>query len=194
VEVRDPCTHGHHHRVTLYAREILKAFDPEGRFLSSHSLAVGTRQMDIGMIGVSDEIRLKAGPLTPEEEETLQEHPRIGRRILQAIVEDEAALEVVTWHHERWDGSGYPDGLMEEAIPLAARIAAVADSLDALTCCRAHRKALEWKDAVAQIRRESGEKFDPAIVAAFEKALPTLMEIWENLGEQGRPSPVDLPH
>ena len=146
------------------------------------------------MIGVPDEIRLKAGPLSADEQETLQEHPKIGRRILQSIVEDEAALEVVTWHHERWDGKGYPDGLVEEAIPLAARIAAVADSLDALTCCRAHRRALEWDHAVAQIQRESGEKFDPAIVAAFEKALTPLREVWENLGEQGRPSPVDAPH
>ncbi|MGW8265754.1 MAG: diguanylate cyclase [Longimicrobiales bacterium] len=184
VEVRDPCTQGHHQRVTRYAQVILQALDPGGESPSPLSLALGTEHLDIGMIGVPDHVLFKAEPLTQEETEFVKEHPEVGRRILSPMISDEAALEVVTSHHERWDGTGYPHGLAGEAIPISARIAAVADTLDALTSCRAHRKGLEWEEAVSEILSESGTQFDPEIVAAFRTSLPRLREIWEELADR----------
>jgi diguanylate cyclase (GGDEF)-like protein len=181
VEVRDPCTQGHHERVTRYAQAILQAMDPDDSSLSPLSLALGTEHMDIGMIGVPDHILLKSDPLTQEEAEFVKEHPEVGRRILNPILADEVALEVVTWHHERWDGAGYPNGLAGGGIPVSARIAAVADTLDALTSCRAHRKGIGWEGAVTEILSESGTQFDPEVINAFRKALPRLREIWEEL-------------
>jgi len=184
VEVRDPGASGHHYRVTLYAQAILRALDPDGTLLSSTSLALGTRHMDIGKVGIPDDVLNKAEPLSHEDREFLKEHPEVGRRILHSILDDEVALEVVTWHHEWWDGGGYPNGLVGEAIPLSARIAAVADSLDALTCSRPHRDAHSWEGAVSQILEEAGTKFDPTVVDAFQSALSQLSEIWEGLGDR----------
>ena len=184
VEVRDPCTQGHHQRVTRYAQVILQSMDPEGSSPSPLSLALGTEHMDIGMIGVPDHVLLKSDPLTNEEAEFVKAHPEVGRRILSPIIADEVALEVVTWHHERWDGTGYPNGLAGGGIPVSARIAAVADTLDALTSCRAHRKGLKWEEAVAEILSESGAQFDPEIITALRKSLPRLREIWEELADQ----------
>jgi len=185
VEVRDPCTQGHHQRVTRYAQAILQAMDPEGgESPSPLSLALGTEHMDIGMIGVPDHVLLKAEPLTPEEAEFVKEHPEVGRRILSPIISDEVALDVVTCHHEHWDGTGYPNGLAGGAIPVSARIAAVADTLDALTSCRAHRKGVGWEEAVAEILSESGSQFDPEVIAAFRRGLPRLREIWDELADR----------
>lgn len=190
VELQDPKTQGHHHRVTLYAQAILQALDPRGERLSPLSLALGTEHMDLGKIGVPDHILLKPEELTEEEALILKRHPEVGRRILEPIIDDEVALEVVTWHHERWDGTGYPDGLGGEEIPLSARIAALADSLDALTSVRSHRAALSWYEAVTQILEEAEEKFDPGVVKAFQAALPRLREIWEGFQE---PAPEKAP-
>jgi putative two-component system response regulator len=191
VEIRDPCTQGHHHRVTLYAQVILQALDPEGIRLSPLSLALGTEHLDIGKLAVPESILLKPEPLTEGESDLLREHPKVGREILRPIIGDEVALEVVTWHHERWDGGGYPDGLAGESTPLAARISAVADSLDHLTSCRSNRKALAWDGAVAAILEESGKQFDPEVVRAFQTALPQLKETWEGLGERAPVSSAD---
>jgi HD-GYP domain-containing protein (c-di-GMP phosphodiesterase class II) len=184
VEIQDPCTHGHHRRVTLYAQAILQSLDPGGTRLSRLSLALGTEHLDIGKVGIPEHILLKPDSLSPDETPYLAEHPEVGRRILQPILGDEVALEVVTWHHERWDGTGYPHGLAGEKIPLSARIAGVADVLDALTSCRPHREALDWEEAAERIREESGKGFDPRVVEAFVEALPRLREIWEELGER----------
>jgi len=146
--------------------------------------------LDIGKVGVPEHILLKPEALTPEEAAFLKEHPEVGRSILQPIIGDSVALEVVTCHHERWDGKGYPNGLAGEAIPLSARIAAVADSLDALTSCRPHRRPLDWERAVAEIQEESGTRFDPRVIDAFRSALPRLREIWEGLGDK---APMDAP-
>ena len=122
----------------------------------------------------------------------MAEHTVAGRRILQGIIDDEVALDAVTWHHERWDGEGYPNGLSGESIPLAARIAAVADSLDALTSCRVGEEALDWEVAVAEILEGSGTKFDPEVVQAFRGALPRLREVWEGLGERSPQRSADM--
>jgi len=193
VEIQDPCTQGHHYRVTLYAQAILQALDPDGSRVSRLSLALGTEHIDIGKVGIPEHILLKPESLSSDETRFLKEHPEVGRRILQPILGDEVALEVVTWHHERWDGTGYPNGLAGEKIPLSARIAAVADTLDALTSCRPHRDAMSWEQAVTQVQGESGRGFDPEVVTAFTSALPRLREIWEGLGERAPHSPPRKP-
>ena len=101
-------------------------------------------------------------------------HPETGRAILDPLLDDETVLGVAVWHHERWDGGGYPNGLAGEGIPLAARIAALADALDAMTSERAHRPARPWDEAVEEIRSASGGQFDPAVVEAFEASLTEL--------------------
>ena len=117
--------------------------------------------------------------LSAEEVAEIQDHPRTARKILEPILEDEIALQVVTWHHERWDGDGYPNGLMGEAIPLSARIVAVADTLDALTSTRAYREAMEWDEAVRKITEERETRFDPRVIDAFQEALPRLEAIYK---------------
>jgi response regulator RpfG family c-di-GMP phosphodiesterase len=184
VEVRDPCLQGCHHRVTMYAQVILHALDPEGDRLSPLSLSLGTEHLDIGKVAFFRNPLFDPNPGPDGDPVTMAEHTVAGRRILQGIIDDEVALDAVTWHHERWDGEGYPNGLSGESIPLAARIAAVADSLDALTSCRSGGEALDWDVAVAEILEGSGTKFDPEVVQAFGGALSRLREVWEGLGER----------
>jgi putative two-component system response regulator len=124
---------------------------------------------DIGKVGVPDEILNKPGPLTDVERIEVQRHARVGWQILSGSADPvmELAASIALAHHERWDGSGYPLGLAGEEIPLEARIAAVADVFEALTADRPYRAALGVDVACAELRRESGTLFDPAVVEAF---------------------------
>jgi len=170
VEVKDAYTAGHARRVTVYSMSIAQVTG--GIDLLRFPLAGDLH--DVGKIGVPDSVLNKPSPLTLEETKRVEEHPMAGARILEPLIDDPMVIGVVRWHHERWDGRGYPDGLKGDAIPLAARVVAVADTLDAMTSARAYREPLPWANAVAEIRRCSGSQFDPAVVAAFEKALPIL--------------------
>ncbi|MBQ3285759.1 MAG: HD domain-containing protein [Ruminococcus sp.] len=131
---------------------------------------------DVGKIVVSDAILKKPGKLTPEEFEQIKEHARSGgviaRRILSGVTDEsylKFASDIATYHHERWDGSGYPEGLKGEEIPLCARIMAIADVYDALTSERCYKKAIPPKEAVKIIKEESGTHFDPKLVEIFLK-------------------------
>jgi response regulator RpfG family c-di-GMP phosphodiesterase len=170
VEVKDAYTAGHAKRVTSYAMSLAEVTG--GIDLIRYPLAGDLH--DVGKIGLPDVILNKRGPLDAEEMALMAEHPVTGARILEPLIDDPLVIGVVRWHHERWDGGGYPDGLAGERIPLAARVLAVADTLDAMTSARAYRDALPWNDAVVEIRRCSGTQFDPAVVAAFDRALPVL--------------------
>jgi putative nucleotidyltransferase with HDIG domain len=164
VEARDAYTGKHAQRVAAYGLRIAHAagveVDPEVEF--------GFLLHDIGKVAVPDAILFKPGPLTPEERALMIKHPQIGSEILRHIDFLDDAKVVVLHHHERWDGQGYPDGLSGEAIPLQARVFAVADTLDALTTDRPYRPACGWAEARQAIRAEAGAQFDPAIVAAYE--------------------------
>ncbi|QXE90954.1 HD domain-containing protein [Geomonas subterranea] len=143
---------------------------------------------DIGKIGIPDRILLKPAPLDPFEYEVMQRHTRIGHDIIAAVNEDcnhngnaaqpepselfQMAMDVALWHHERWDGAGYPDGLAGEAIPLAARIVSVADVFDALTSTRIYKEAVSVPRAAQHIISLAGTKFDPGVVRAFERLIP----------------------
>src|SRR5204863_8970159 len=136
--------------------------------LSDPSLEYGFLLHDIGKIGIPDSVLDKAGPLNPAERRLMRRHTLIGSELLAEVplLEGEG-LQVVRSHHERWDGQGYPDGLVGAEIPPAARIFAVADTLDAMTTDRPYRRRCTWDQAVDEILRESGRQFDPRVVAAF---------------------------
>lgn len=119
----------------------------------------------------------KPGRLTEAEFRVMRRHPEAGARILGPLIDDPVILEVVRCHHEWWDGSGYPHGLAGEAIPPEARVLAVADALDAMTSSRSYRTRGRWDPAVAEVRRCAGTQFDPAVVRAFEAAIPQLLEL-----------------
>ncbi len=127
---------------------------------------------DIGIIGVSEEITGKQGKLTSEEFEEIKKHSQIGERILSVITEMPDMAKIVRSHHERYDGSGYPDGLAGEDIPLGARIIAVADAYDAMVHERNYKEKMSLSDAKAELRRQAGKQFDPDVVVAALDILP----------------------
>jgi putative nucleotidyltransferase with HDIG domain len=122
---------------------------------------------DIGKVAIPDQILFKPGPLVQEEWDIMRRHPDIAVELLSPVNYLEPALEIPHWHHEKWDGSGYPDGLRQEEIPFAARLFAVADVYDALTSNRPYRLAWPKWDAVEYIEAQSGSHFDPRVVPEF---------------------------
>ncbi len=177
VEIRDPYTRGHSGRVAELALR-LAAHLPEGMGdWSRDALRLGCQVHDVGKIGVPDAILNKPDTLSEEEFALVRTHPRTSRRILEPLIGDEVVLGIATWHHERWDGEGYPDGLIGEAIPVPARVVAVADALEAMTSARAYRSRLDWDEAVEVIRSRFETHFDPALETPFEAALPELRAI-----------------
>jgi ribonuclease P protein subunit RPR2 len=165
VEARDRYTAQHAERVAAYGMEIIRHVDV--RLAEDPTTEFGFLLHDVGKVGVADAILLKDGPLTPEERALMQQHPVIGETIVRDFLGDGTA--VVRSHHERWDGTGYPDGLRGEEIPLAARVFAVADVLDALTSERPYRPASPVAEARAMIVAQSGHHFDPQAIEAFQR-------------------------
>jgi len=122
---------------------------------------------DLGKVGISDATLQKAGPLTPEERQHMTSHVLKGAALLETMPGLTPLMPIVRSHHERWDGSGYPDGLSGEQIPLLARIVAVADAFDAMTSDRVYRKKLSLEEAFAELEQKAGSQFDPDIVRAL---------------------------
>jgi HD-GYP domain-containing protein (c-di-GMP phosphodiesterase class II) len=131
------------------------------------ALSRGAYLHDIGKIGTPDAILLKPGKLTEEERAIMETHVRIGYELMCSIAFLASSAEIVLTHHERYDGAGYPQGLIGEGIPLSARIFAAADTLDAMTSDRPYRRALPYSAAREEIIRESGRQFDPKVVKGF---------------------------
>jgi putative nucleotidyltransferase with HDIG domain len=160
------CETGHHsQRVVRYSLAIGDRMGVLGR--DREDLARGALLHDIGKIGVPDQILLKPGRLTAEEWVEMRRHPEIGARILSGIHFLSPAADIVLSHQERWDGQGYPRGLVGEAIPLGARIFAVADTIDAIVSDRPYRRGRPFSYAREEIQRYSGSQFDPGVVKAF---------------------------
>ena len=132
---------------------------------------------DIGKIGVPDSILQKPSALTDEEWNWMRQHPQIGARILSRSHFLESALEVVQYHHERWDGQGYPEGLRGTEIPRLARIFAVVDAFDAMTSDRPYRKAMSVEEALIELERNRGTQFDPEVVDVFVHLIRTRPDI-----------------
>jgi putative nucleotidyltransferase with HDIG domain len=165
LDVRDNETAGHSLRVARYSLAIGERLHlkPE----QMEQLRQGALLHDIGKIGVQDAVLRKPGKLDPDEWEEMKKHPNIGKAFLEDIHFLRPAVSVVYCHHERWDGAGYPQGLAGDAIPLPARIFAVADALDAITSKRYYKEAISFREAVVEIESCSGSHFDPAVVKAF---------------------------
>jgi len=165
IDAKDPYTCGHSQRVALISRCI------------AESLGLGINEItevylaglfhDVGKIGVDDAVLAKPGRLTAEEYEKVKEHPVMGARIISGIKQLRNIIPGVLYHHERYDGSGYPEGLKEDAIPMMGAIVALADCLDALTSGRTYRSALSFEAAITELTRPEEKKFSPAILHAL---------------------------
>jgi len=165
LEAKDVYTRGHSERVGASSRRLALALglpDPAAEIVARAGLL-----HDIGKIGVPETVLRKAGPLTPEEWALMRRHPLIGAQIVAPFEFFTAGATVIRHHHERVDGSGYPDGLAGEAIPIGARIVAVADVYDALTSDRPYRQAMSNADARAFLRTQAGLGLDDEMVDAF---------------------------
>lgn len=165
LELRDRETVGHAHRVIEMTLRVANRIGIRGESLQH--IRRGALLHDIGKMGIPDSILLKPGPLTPSEWEIMRQHPVHAYEMLKTIDYLSPALEIPYCHHERWDGEGYPRGLKGKAIPMSARIFAVADVWDALTSNRPYRRAWSEHQALEYILRESGRHFDPEVVNAF---------------------------
>jgi response regulator RpfG family c-di-GMP phosphodiesterase len=183
LESKDTGTRAHSQRVQRYAVELAHEVDPS--LLADPSVEYGFLLHDVGKIGIPDRILQKREPLTPPEERLMQAHTVLGEQVLSAVAFLHGeGLRVVRSHHERWDGGGYPDGLAGTEIPLAARVFAVADALDAMTSSRPYRRAMPWAQAGTELVRESGRQFDPEVVRAFCECEHRLRGIFEELSAE----------
>ena len=171
LDAREHETFSHSLRVRGYARHLARCAGYPPALLPS--LEQGALLHDIGKIAVSDSILLKPGKLTPEEWVEMRKHPTAGDEILKHVPFLRPASAVVRHHHERFDGTGYPDMLKGSQIPLGARLFSMADTLDAMTSDRSYRKAPGFEAARIEIQRHSGTQFDPLIVDLFLKIPPS---------------------
>jgi len=166
VEAKDPYTEGHTERVTAYALSLAERIGLND--LERAALKRGAILHDVGKIGVPDDILRKPGPLTPEEFDRIRQHPIQGVTILEPLQSVRDALPVIRWHHERMDGSGYPDGLTGEQIPVMVRIMTIADVYDALTTRRPYHEALSPEEGMRILREGAGRGWwDRELVSTF---------------------------
>jgi diguanylate cyclase (GGDEF)-like protein/putative nucleotidyltransferase with HDIG domain len=166
IEAKDHTTHTHLQRVRTYAVAIASQLNlPEGEI---EALRAAALLHDIGKLAVPEQIINKPGKLTPEEFEKMKVHPLVGAEILDRVAFPYPVAPIVRSHHERWDGTGYPEGLSGEQIPIGARILAAVDCLDALASHRQYRPALPLGEAMAKVKEKSGKWFDPQVVAILE--------------------------
>lgn len=172
IAKRDSDTDAHNYRVTLYSLHLAEAVGLDETTI--RRLIKGAFLHDIGKIAIRDAILLKPGSLAADEFAEMQNHVRHGLDILQNASWLADAGQVVGCHHEKYDGSGYPNHLVGEAIPITARIFAIADVFDALTSERPYKKAFALDEALAIMRQDAGRHFDPALFAAFEPLVPAL--------------------
>ena len=186
IDAKDPYTRGHSERVAAYSRIIAKHVGlPDDEL---HRIWVGALLHDVGKIGIEDRILRKSGVLTDEEYEQMKLHPVIGAQIMSRIDQLKEMIPAIRWHHEAWDGKGYPDGLKAEQIPLSARIVGVADTFDAITTNRPYQKAYEPDFAVETIIKLQGKRFDFDVVEAFHRAFKS------GLIQKRPPSPTAVPN
>jgi diguanylate cyclase (GGDEF)-like protein/putative nucleotidyltransferase with HDIG domain len=166
VDAKDHYTYGHSKKVSKYATDIAEALGYSQERIAT--LRAAALLHDIGKIGVSDRVLMKAGPLNDEDWEPIRAHPKLGVAILKHVESLSGCLAAIQYHHERYDGTGYPSGLKGENIPLDARIMAVADSYDAMTSLRPYRQGkFTAEQALAELKRCAGAQFDPKIIDVF---------------------------
>lgn len=167
IDDRDASTFHHSERVAEYALLLARELDVPEETVELIEQAAAVH--DLGKIGIPDRVLLKEGPLTHAEQTTMWLHTEIGAKILSSFEQFRPGADIVLHHHENYDGSGYPRGLAGEAIPLGARVVAVADAFDAMTSNRPYRRALSHEEAVRRLRAGAGRQWDPVIVGVFLK-------------------------
>ncbi len=172
IELRDHYTRGHVERVMQYCVSIAQRMGWTQAQMKP--LQFGAILHDIGKIYITESILSKAGPLSNQEWAEMKRHTVVGAELLQSVPYLAQAIPIIRYHHERWDGKGYPDGLAGEEIPLGARIVAVADSFDAMTSARVYQQATPYDRALQEIQEGSGTNYDPAVVEAF-------LQAWEDI-------------
>jgi HD-GYP domain-containing protein (c-di-GMP phosphodiesterase class II) len=166
IAKRDSDTGAHNYRVAWIAARIGEAFGLSGSTMQA--LIAGSFLHDVGKIGIPDAILLKPGRLDEAEMETMRTHVALGEEIVRGMGWLDGAHEVVAAHHEKWDGSGYPRRLVRDAIPLSARIFAVADVFDALSSKRPYKEPMSFDQVMTILRKDTGSHFDPGVMAVFE--------------------------
>ncbi len=176
IDLRDSETAGHSHRVTLYSAKLAKELGVAEHELKT--IAMGAWLHDIGKLAIPDAILLKPGALTEEEWIIMRSHAQLGFDLVKRIPFLADAAEIILTHHERCDGSGYPQGLETMDVPLGARIFAVADTVDAMTSDRPYRAALSFEEAHDEIRRGSGSRYDSRVANVF---LSVGIESWKEI-------------
>jgi hypothetical protein len=179
IDYRDTGTYEHSKRLAEMTKELASALGltPE----HTAEIVLASRVHDLGKIGITNDILLKPGALTPEERHIMQDHPNIGANILSSYSAFQGSVLIVKHHHERWDGRGYPNGLKGEEIPIGSRIITVVDSFDSMTADRPYRRGMTVDDAVTRLKDAMGTQFDPRVSATFIQLLI----------EQGAYFPVD---
>jgi putative nucleotidyltransferase with HDIG domain len=186
LEARDAETHGHSERVVTFSLRLGREYGLNTQEMKA--LEFGSLLHDIGKIGVPDAILRKPAKLTDEEWVRMREHPIHGQQILRGIKFLQGAAKVVAQHHEKWDGSGYPLGLVGDDIDICARIFSVADAFDAITSDRVYRKGRSYEAAAGELDEWRGRQFDPKVVEAFHRVPP---EDWDELRRRSlEPEPV----
>lgn len=185
IEAKDHTTGDHLQRVRVYALELGKDL---GLSVSEmQALQAASVLHDIGKLAVPEHIISKPGKLTPEEFEKMKIHPIVGAEIVEQVRFPYPVAPIVHAHHEKWDGSGYPDGISGEAIPIGARILSAVDCLDALASDRQYRRALPLDEAMAHVARDSGKAFDPRVVAALQARYIELEQLARSQAPEERP-------
>ncbi|MDW0117498.1 HD-GYP domain-containing protein [Sporosarcina thermotolerans] len=176
LELKDPYTRGHSERVAEYAMSLAKA---TGKVNESelNSFYYACLLHDIGKVNIPDAILAKHGKLTVEEYDVIKTHPVVGAKAIEDVEGIADHIAVVYHHHERWDGKGYPAGLVGEETPFVARITAVADAFDAMTSTRSYRPALPYEEAYKRILDGKGSQFDPELVEVFKQVFPDWITI-----------------
>jgi len=190
LDARDRYTAGHSRRVSELSWSIGRAMELAPQELDV--IRIGALLHDIGKIGIGDGVLQKPGKLTNEEFALIQQHPTIGRRILEGVHGFEDYLSIVELHHENWNGTGYPWGLRGEAAPLAARIVHVADAYDAMTSDRPYRRGMSLEQAIRVLRQYAGTQFDPDIVPLFASLMAFTQEPSSSAGAHAGPSRVHV--
>lgn len=185
IEAKDHTTGDHLQRVRVYAMELGKDLGLSPSELQA--LQAASVLHDIGKLAVPESIISKPGKLTPEEFEKMKIHPIVGAEIVEQVRFPYPVAPIVHSHHEKWDGSGYPDGISGEAIPIGARILSAVDCLDALASDRQYRRALPLDEAMAHVVRESGKSFDPRVVAALQARYIELEHLARSQAPEERP-------
>ena len=191
AEYKNPDGLAHLQRISYYTELLARAHGLPRRVC--YLIRLASPMHDVGKVGIPDSILLKPGKLTPEEWDMMKTHTTIGAKLLSECTSPILQIgEVIARsHHERWDGTGYPQGLKGDAIPIAARVMAIADVFDALTTDRPYEKAWAIAEAVDVIMLGSEIQFDPQLVALFQKLLPKFLQVRQYFSERNLSSDTE---